>query len=291
RLLVRRLVDLGDRIDADDLAEDFDHEHENECCGGGDELGDRGEGAGADEVERGEQPEGQRAQAANERVILADRSRQRHPDDIGGNDRLGVRPGRERSQSQQAEQQVFRLQFRGPVAIAAEEARREPRQHHERRDADPHEDHRLHGERREDEAERPAAQPRNGKKKLARLTATASFHLSLNTAGSSSAPARNVSTIAPTPERNLIQDSSVPSTAEPMMAPKITCATVPTTISDSAVEMRSQIENSPAINARLNQSAASAHTLVMPSPRLFARWSAWTGRQQKPALRRSTPRS
>src|SRR5262249_59331885 len=69
---------------------------------------------------------------------------------------------------------------------------------------------------------------------------------------------------------------------------KINCATVPTTISDSAVEMRSQIENSPAINARLNQSAASAHTLVMPSPRLFARWSAWTGRQQKPALRRGT---
>src|SRR5262249_42758449 len=104
-------------------------------------------------------------------------------------------------------------------------------------------------------------------------TATASFHLSLNTAGSSSAPARNVSTIAPTPERNLIQDSSVPSTAEPTTAPKISCATVPTTISDSAVEMRSQIESRPAINARLNQSAASAHTLVMPSPRRFARRS------------------
>ncbi len=37
-------------------------------------------------------------------------------------------------------------------------------------------------------------------------TAAASFHLSLKTIGSSSAPARNVSTIAPIPERNLIQD-------------------------------------------------------------------------------------
>src|SRR5262249_58378302 len=67
---------------------------------------------------------------------------------------------------------------------------------------------------------------------------------------------------------------SVPSTAEPMAALKISCATVPTTISDSAVETRSQIESRSAINARLNQSAASAHTLVMSSPRLLARRSS-----------------
>ena len=53
------------------------------------------------------------------------------------------------------------------------------------------------------------------------LSAAASFHLSLNTCGSSSAPARNVRTIAPMPERNLTQDSSVPSTAEPTAAPMI----------------------------------------------------------------------
>ena len=91
---------------------------------------------------------------------------------------------------------------------------------------------------------------RNGKKKLARPTAAASFHLSLNTTGSSSAPARNVRTIAPMPDRNLTQDSSVPSTAEPIAAPMMSWAMVPTTISESAVEMRSQIDSRLAISAK-----------------------------------------
>src|SRR5258707_9268283 len=109
----------------------------------------------------------------------------------------------------------------------------------------------------------PAAQPRNGNRKLASPTAAASFHLSLNTMGSSSAPARKVSTIAPMPARNLTQPSSVPSTADPMNALKINWAVVPTMISDSAVETRSQTENRPAITARPSHNAASAHTLVM----------------------------
>src|SRR5215467_6603708 len=108
-----------------------------------------------------------------------------------------------------------------------------------------------------------AAQPRNGNAKLASPTETASFHLARKTTGSSSAPARNVSTIAPMPERNLTQDSSVPSTAEPIAAPMRSCAMVPTTISDSAVEMRNQIESRLAISARPSHSAASAHTPVM----------------------------
>src|SRR6185437_1373439 len=61
-------------------------------------------------------------------------------------------------------------------------------------------------------------------------------------------------------------DSSVPSTADPMAAPMISCAMVPTTISDSAVEMRSQIESRLAIKARPSHSAASAQTLVMVLP-------------------------
>src|SRR5260221_3090277 len=109
----------------------------------------------------------------------------------------------------------------------------------------------------------PAAQQRNGNRKLASPTAAASFHLSLNTMGSSSAPARNVSTIAPMPARNLTQPSSAPSTADPMNALKINWAVVPTMISDSAVETRSQTENRPAITARPSHNAASAHTLVM----------------------------
>src|SRR5258708_17926827 len=103
----------------------------------------------------------------------------------------------------------------------------------------------------------------NGNRKLASPTAAASFHLSLNTKGSSSAPARNVSTIAPMPARNLTQPSSAPSTADPMNALKINWAVAPTMISDSAVETRSQIENRPAITARPSHNAASAHTLVM----------------------------
>src|ERR1019366_4115593 len=103
----------------------------------------------------------------------------------------------------------------------------------------------------------------NGKKKLASPTAVASFHLRLNTAGSSSAPARNVSTIAPMPERNLTQDSSVPRMADPTAAPMINWAMMPTTISESAVETRSQIDSSDAMSAKPSHSAANAQTPVM----------------------------
>src|SRR5271157_3919407 len=108
-----------------------------------------------------------------------------------------------------------------------------------------------------------AAQPRKGRKKLTSPTAPASFHLSLNTCGSSSAPARKVRTIAPRPERNLIQDSSVPSIADPTAAPIISCAIVPTTISDNAEETRSQIESRVATNARPSQRAARAQMPVI----------------------------
>src|SRR5580704_10500411 len=106
----------------------------------------------------------------------------------------------------------------------------------------------------------------NGKKKLASPTAPASFHLSLKTSGSSSAPARNVRMIAPIPERNLIQDSSVPRIAEPIAAPIMSWAMVPTTISERAVEIRNQIESRLAISARPSHNAASAHTPVMTEP-------------------------
>ena len=51
------------------------------------------------------------------------------------------------------------------------------------------------------------------------------------------------------------------STAEPIAAPMISCEIVPT-ISERAVEIRNQIENRLAINARANHSAASAQTAV-----------------------------
>jgi hypothetical protein len=58
----------------------------------------------------------------------------------------------------------------------------------------------------------------------------------------------------------------VPSTAEPTAAPMINCANVQTTISDSAVEMRSQMESKLATNARPSQRTAKPHTLVMAYP-------------------------
>ena len=107
-----------------------------------------------------------------------------------------------------------------------------------------------------------AAHTKNGAKKLTRPTAVASFHLRRNTFGSSSAPARNVSTIAPVPERNLIQPWSAPSAAVPISAPITSWAIVPTTISDSAVATRSQIEISVAASASPSHKAASAQISV-----------------------------
>ena len=87
-------------------------------------------------------------------MVLADRARQHHADDIGWKHRLAVRPSGERSQSEQTKEQVFRLEFRGPIAVAAEEAPGEPRQQRESANAGRDENRRLHRERREDEAER-----------------------------------------------------------------------------------------------------------------------------------------
>jgi hypothetical protein len=69
--------------------------------------------------------------------------------------------------------------------------------------------------------------------------------------------------MAPVPATNLIQDSSVCRSVAPTVAPIISCATVPTTISDSAVAMRSQIEISVAKSASPSHSAACAQTAVM----------------------------
>jgi hypothetical protein len=51
-----------------------------------------------------------------------------------------------------------------------------------------------------------------------------------------------------------------------MAAPMMSCAIVPTTISDSAVEIRNQIEIKLAMRASPSHSAANAQTLVMPAP-------------------------
>src|ERR1039458_263960 len=117
-----------------------------------------------------------------------------------------------------------------------------------------------------------AAAPRNGAKKPTNPTTMASFHFVRNMPGSSSAPARNVSTIAPVPARKLTQADFAPSTSVPIRAPMMSCATVPTTISERAVEILNQIESSVAINARMSHNAAENQTCSIPVSDMAQVW-------------------
>ena len=58
----------------------------------------------------------------------------------------------------------------------------------------------------------------------------------------------------------------MPSTAWPSIAPMISWAIVPTTISESAVEILSHIDSRLATKASPSHNAASAQTLVMTLP-------------------------
>ena len=62
--------------------------------------------------------------------------------------------------------------------------------------------------------------------------------------------------MAPVPARNLTHDSPAPSATLPTNAPISNWAIAPTTISDKAVAMRSQIDNRLATKASPNQSEA-----------------------------------
>src|SRR5439155_25977130 len=81
--------------------------------------------------------------------------------------------------------------------------------------------------------------------------------------GSSSAPARKVSTMAPAPARNLIQAWSAPRNAAPKAAPRTSCAAVPTRISESALATFNQMDSSAASSASPSQSAAKPQISVI----------------------------
>ncbi len=81
--------------------------------------------------------------------------------------------------------------------------------------------------------------------------------------GSSSAPARNVSTMAPVPARKVIHCVLPCRPPVPSMTPMTSWATVPTTISESAVETLNQIAISVATNANPTHNAERAHAFVM----------------------------
>lgn len=117
-------------------------------------AGDGDEGTGADEIERREQAERQRAQPSDEDVIFADGAGQHHADEIRGEHGLAVRPGCEGPHAEQQEQEVLGLQLRRAIAVTAEETGGEPGEHREGDHAGEDEDERPPGEGREDEAER-----------------------------------------------------------------------------------------------------------------------------------------
>src|SRR5205085_7239104 len=108
-----------------------------------------------------------------------------------------------------------------------------------------------------------AVQPRKGAKKPMRPMTVASFQRARKTCGSDSVPARKVSTIAPAPARNVIHGCCAPRKALPTLAPMMSWATVPTTISERAVEMRSLMAMRTAMSARPTQMAARNQVSAM----------------------------
>jgi hypothetical protein len=81
------------------------------------------------------------------------------------------------------------------------------------------------------------------------------------------------------PRQKATQADFAPSTSVPISAPMTSCATVPTTISESAVEILNQIDSSVAINASMSHSAAENQTCSITGLRysnfLLYRDSAW----------------
>ena len=69
--------------------------------------------------------------------------------------------------------------------------------------------------------------------------------------------------MAPVPARNVIHGVLASSPPCAKYATATNCATVPTTISVSAVEILNQIASSVAASANPTHNAASAHVLIM----------------------------
>ncbi len=102
--------------------------------------------------------------------------------------------------------------------------------------------------------------PRNGLEKPTSPAAVVSFHFARKITESSSAPARKVSTLAPVPAKKVIHSVFAARPAGSTTAPIMSCATVPTTVSNKAVEILSQIARKVAMRANPTQIEASART-------------------------------
>jgi hypothetical protein len=124
------------------------------AIGGRDQGRNGDERARANEVEWREKAERQRAQAPDQGVIFSDGACKHHPHDVGRQHGLAVRPGRQRSETEQEKEQIFRLELGGAIAVALEKSRRKPRKNDENENGDRGKDGSLDGEWREDETER-----------------------------------------------------------------------------------------------------------------------------------------
>src|SRR6185437_6200504 len=106
----------------------LDQQKKQERCGGSDEGWYRHERAGTDEIERRQQAEGQGSESPNQNVVLADRSRQHHSDEVCWKHGLAVRPSSQCPHPEQTKQQEFGFQFGGAVAVELEKTWCQPGQ-------------------------------------------------------------------------------------------------------------------------------------------------------------------
>ena len=122
RLFLRRLEVSRHWIDADDLRANLRQDKDGEGGRRRDQRGNRHKGSRPDEKEWRQKPEGKRPQPADQRVVLADGSGERHANEIGGKNGLAIGPARERSHAKQAQEKELGFELRGAAAIELEEA-------------------------------------------------------------------------------------------------------------------------------------------------------------------------
>jgi len=141
------------RIDGDSLGKRLGPEENQHDQRSGDQRRHQDKRSGANEVERREQPEGKRAQAADQRMVLAHGSGQHHANHVRRQHRFAAGPDSQAAHGKERKEKVLGFDLGDAPAKLAEEPRRNKGQEHEDRDRDRDEDQRLDGERREDQSQ------------------------------------------------------------------------------------------------------------------------------------------
>ena len=116
-----RLENADDGIETEDLREHFAPKQRQKDQRRLDQRGQEHEGSGADEVERGQQAKGQRAQATDVAVVASDSSGKAHAGDVRRQDGFTPGPHCQRTKSEEHEQDKLGLHFRGLSAECLQE--------------------------------------------------------------------------------------------------------------------------------------------------------------------------